>query len=132
LELSPNIKNKKILIIDDDPSMRSIITTIFSSLGFTGLDEAEDGVKGLKKLQAQHYDYVICDWTMPNMGGLELLNTVRKDDELKSVPFLMCTAITDVENVSTAIKSGVTDYISKPFAPDALYKKVIQALEKIP
>jgi len=111
--------------------MRTIITTIFSALGFTHLDEADDGVKGLKKLQAQHYDFVICDWTMPNMGGLELLNTVREDETLKSIPFLMCTAITDVEKVKTAIQSGVTDYISKPFAPDALYKKVIQSLEKL-
>lgn len=130
MELPEHIKSKKILIIDDDASMRSIIRTIFTSLGFAGLDEADDGVNGLKKLQAEHYDYVICDWTMPNMGGLELLNIVRKDDSLKSIPFLMCTVITDMENVRTAIQSGVTDYISKPFAPDALYNKVIKHLQE--
>lgn len=111
--------------------MRSIIRTIFASLGFTGIDEADDGINGLKKLQSEQYDFVICDWTMPNMGGLELLEIVRKDDTLKSTPFLMCTAVSDMENVSSAIKSGVTDYISKPFAPDALYKKVIQILQRL-
>jgi len=110
--------------------MRSVTRTILSALGFTTIDEAEDGISGLEKLQAGHFDFVICDWTMPNMDGLELLNIVRKDDQLKSIPFLMATSVADSQNVSTAIKSGVSDYISKPFAADVLCQKMVKILDQ--
>ena len=129
MKIPDHIIHKKILVIDDAASMRSVTIAILSAVGFDNIDEADDGTSGLKKLQAGHYDFVICDWTMPNMDGLELLTAVRADEQLKSVPFLMCTSVTDTKNVSVAIKSGVTDYISKPFASDVLCQKIIKALD---
>jgi len=130
VEIPEHIRQIQILIIDDAASMRNITKTILRDAGFVNMEEADDGVNGLKKLENKHYDFVICDWTMPNMDGLELLNIVRKSDKLKSIPFLMATAVADAKNVKIAIQHGVTDYIAKPFAPELLCKKIMTALAK--
>jgi len=133
LEIPDKIKNIKIFIIDDAASVRSMTSTILCDAGFTNMEEASDGINAFKKLQSSHYDFVICDWTMPNMDGLELLDTVRKNEKLKSISFLMATSVSDATSVKAAIQFGVTDYITKitkPFAYDILCQKIVKALVK--
>ena len=91
---------------------------------------AEDGLAALTRLEAENFDIVVCDWKMPNMTGLELLEKVRSNDKLKDIAFLMATMVSDVENVRKAVQAGVTDYIAKPFNPDMLCKKVAMTYAK--
>jgi len=114
----------KVLVVDDFATMRRIIKNLLKQLGFTTMDEAEDGMKALQKLKSEHFDLVISDWNMPNMTGIELLQAVRADDGLKKTPFLMVTAEADKENVLLAIKMGVNNYIVKPFTADVLQEKL--------
>jgi two-component system chemotaxis response regulator CheY len=86
--------------------------------------EAEDGVAALKVLQSQKVDFVISDWNMPNMSGLELLKAVRGSDDLKELPFLMVTAEALKDNVVAAVKAGVSNYIVKPFTAEVLTEKI--------
>ncbi|MBW1938198.1 MAG: response regulator, partial [Deltaproteobacteria bacterium] len=93
--------------------------------------EAEDGVIALKELKSQKIDFVISDWNMPNMTGIELLRAVRADSELSSLPFLMVTAESLKENVLEAVKAGVSDYIVKPFTAEVLSEKIEKIIEKL-
>ncbi len=117
----------KVLVVDDMATMRRIIKTLLDQLGFKNVDEAEDGAAALQKLKSGKYDLVITDWNMPNMTGLELVQEIRKDPELKDIPVLMVTAEAKKENVIAAIKAGVNNYIVKPFTAETLKEK----LEKI-
>lgn len=117
----------KVLVVDDMATMRRIIKTLLDQLGFKNIDEAEDGAVALQKLKSGKYDLVITDWNMPNMTGLELVQAIRKDPELKDIPVLMVTAEAKKENVIAAIKAGVNNYIVKPFTAEILKEK----LEKI-
>ncbi len=117
----PNIR---ILVVDDMATMRRIIKGLLEQLGFKNIDEAEDGKVALQKLKSQKYDFVITDWNMPNMTGLELVQEIRKDPELKSMPVLMVTAEAKKENVLLAIKAGVNNYIVKPFTAEVLKEKI--------
>jgi len=114
----------RILLVDDMATMRRIIGTILSQLGFKNVDEAEDGEVALQKLKEGNYDFVITDWNMPNMTGLELVQAIRSDEKLKGLPVLMVTAEAKKENVIAAIKAGVNNYIVKPFTPETLKKKI--------
>ena len=114
----------RILLVDDMATMRRIIRTILSQLGFKNVDEAEDGEVALQKLKEGDYDFVITDWNMPNMTGLELVQAIRSDEKLKGLPVLMVTAEAKKENVIAAIKAGVNNYIVKPFTPETLKKKI--------
>ncbi len=114
----------KILVVDDMATMRRIIKGLLEQLGFKNIDEAEDGKVALQKLKSQKYDFVITDWNMPNMTGLELVQEIRKDPELKSLPVLMVTAEAKKENVLLAIKAGVNNYIVKPFTAEVLKEKI--------
>ncbi len=114
----------RILLVDDMATMRRIIRTILSQLGFKNVDEAEDGEVALQKLKEGNYDFVITDWNMPNMTGLELVQAIRSDEKLKGLPVLMVTAEAKKENVIAAIKAGVNNYIVKPFTPETLKKKI--------
>jgi two-component system chemotaxis response regulator CheY len=117
----PNIK---ILVVDDMATMRRIIKGLLEQLGFKNIDEAEDGKVALQKLKTGKYDFVITDWNMPNMTGLELVQEIRKDPELKHLPVLMVTAEAKKENVLLAIKAGVNNYIVKPFTAEVLKEKI--------
>lgn len=117
-------KNMKILVVDDFATMRRIIKNILKQLGFVNIDEADDGEPALAKLQAGGFDLVISDWNMPKMDGLTLLKTVRSDDQLKDLPFLMVTAEAQKENVIEAVKAKVSDYIVKPFTAEVLGEKL--------
>jgi len=123
-------KNMKILIVDDFATMRKVIKNLLRQIGYQDVTEAEDGVHALKELKSQKIDFVISDWNMPNMTGIELLRAVRADSELSSLPFLMVTAESLKENVVEAVKAGVSNYIVKPFTAEVLNEKIKKIIEK--
>jgi two-component system chemotaxis response regulator CheY len=115
----------KILVVDDFPTMRRIVKTLMRQQGFTNFVEAEDGEQGYKMLQSQgDIEFIVSDWNMPNMTGLEFLKKVRSDPKFKHLPFLMVTAEAEQENIIEAVKSGVSNYIVKPFTGDTLREKL--------
>lgn len=116
--------NMKILVVDDFSTMRRIVRNILKQLGFTNIEEAEDGDVALEKLKEGLFDFVITDWNMPNMTGLDLLKNIRADQKLKDTPVLIVTAEAEKENVVQAAQAGVNDYIVKPFTADVLQKKI--------
>ena len=116
--------NMKILVVDDFSTMRRIIRNILKQLGYTNIEEAEDGDVALEKLKDGSYEFVITDWNMPNMTGLDLLKNIKTEDKLKDIPVLIVTAEAEKENVVQAAQAGVNDYIVKPFTADVLQKKI--------
>lgn len=117
-------KKMPILIVDDFSTMRRIVKNCLKQLGFENVTEAEDGQAALQKLQAGEFKFVISDWNMPNMMGIDLLRAVRADAKLKALPFLMVTAEAQKENIIEAAKAGVSNYIIKPFTADLLQQKL--------
>lgn len=115
----------KILIVDDFPTMRRIVKTLLKQNGFKNFVEAQDGAEAYKILQ-QHgdFEFIVSDWNMPNMTGLEFLKTVRADPKFKHIPFLMVTAEAEKENIIEAVKSGVSNYVVKPFTGQTLKEKL--------
>ncbi|MBI2413282.1 MAG: chemotaxis response regulator CheY [Deltaproteobacteria bacterium] len=121
----------KILVVDDFSTMRRIIKNILKEIGYTNVDEADDGSTALEKLKSAKFDFVVTDWNMPNMPGIELLKAIRQDPELKAMPVLMVTAEAAKENVVTAVAAGVNNYIVKPFTAAALKERIDLILEKL-
>ncbi len=119
----------KILVVDDFATMRRIIKNILRQIGYKNIEEADDGDVGLRLLKAQPFDFVISDWNMPKMSGLELLKAVRSDDQLADLPFLMVTAEAQKENVIEAVKAKVSNYIIKPFTAETLAEKINKILD---
>ncbi len=122
----------KILVVDDFPTMRRIVKTLLKQNGFTNFTDAEDGEQAYKMLKSEgDFEFIVSDWNMPNMTGLELLKMVRADDQLKHLPFLMVTAEAEKENIIEAVKSGVSNYVVKPFTGATLKEKLdkIDAME---
>jgi two-component system chemotaxis response regulator CheY len=119
-----DLKKIKILVVDDFATMRKVIRNLLKQSGFENVTEAEDGVVALNILKTTKMDFVISDWNMPNMTGIELLRSVRADAELSKTPFLMVTAESLKENVVEAVKAGVSDYIVKPFTHEVLGEKI--------
>ncbi|BCD68409.1 chemotaxis response regulator CheY [Nitratiruptor sp. YY09-18] len=117
-------RNIKILIVDDAPMIRRILKNLLKEMGFTNLEEAEDGMVALQKLRSQKFDFVITDWNMPNLTGIELVQEIRKDPNLKHIPIMMVTAEAKKENIILALKSGVNNYIVKPFTPENVKNKI--------
>ena len=115
----------RILVVDDFSTMRRIIKNILKQIGFTNVDEAENGQAALAKIgDGGNYDFVISDWNMPEMTGIELLRQVRANEATKDLPFLMVTAEAKKENVVEAVKAGVNNYIVKPFTAEVLQEKI--------
>lgn len=115
----------KILIVDDFPTMRRITRTLLKQLGYSNCIEAEDGKQGLEMLNNDpSIEFVVSDWNMPNMTGLELLAAVRASEKLRKMPFLMVTAEAEQENIMAAVKAGVSNYIVKPFTAQVLQDKL--------
>jgi two-component system, chemotaxis family, chemotaxis protein CheY len=123
-------KNMKILVVDDFSTMRRIIKNILKQLNFSNIIEADDGSTALEALQREKVDFVISDWHMPKMTGLELLKAIRADDALKHIPFMMVTAESQQEIILEAIKEGVSNYIVKPFMAETLNQKINQIFDK--
>ncbi|HDH06264.1 MAG TPA: chemotaxis protein CheY [Nitrospirae bacterium] len=123
--------NMKILVVDDFSTMRRIIKNLLRQIGYANIEEAEDGAQAYSKLKGNGFGFVVSDWNMPNVDGLELLKKIRSDDELKDIPVLMVTAEAEKEKVVTAIQAGVNNYIVKPFTGEVLKEKMDKILEKI-
>ena len=121
--------SKRILIVDDFATMRRIARLILQSLGFTNVEEAEDGMEALASIRNQRFDLVLSDCNMPNMNGLELLSTLRQDSELNDIPFIVMTSSDQKESLLEMVKAGASDYIEKPFKADALKAKLAKFLE---
>ncbi|WP_293764930.1 chemotaxis response regulator CheY [uncultured Aquitalea sp.] len=126
-------KNMRFLVVDDFSTMRRIVRNLLKELGFTNVDEAEDGQVALHKLKTQHFDFIVSDWNMPNMTGIELLRAVRADQQIKHLPFMMITAEAKRENIIEAAMAGASGYIVKPFTAATLEEKlnkIFQTLNK--
>lgn len=124
-------QNMKILVVDDFSTMRRIIKNILREIGYNNVDEADDGSTALEKLKSAKFDFVVTDWNMPNMPGIELLKAIRQDAGLKDTPVLMVTAEAAKENVVTAVAAGVNNYIVKPFTAAALKERIDLILAKV-
>ena len=117
----------KVLVVDDMTTMRRILKNVLKQIGFTDLVEAENGKDALNKLKAGDIGFIVSDWNMPVMQGIDLLRAVRADADLKHLPFLMVTAEAQKDNIIEAVQAGVSNYVVKPFTAEALQGK----LEKI-
>jgi two-component system, chemotaxis family, chemotaxis protein CheY len=124
-------KNMKILIVDDFSTMRRIIKNLLRDLGFNNTEEADDGNTGLPKLQTGNYDFLVTDWNMPGMTGIDLLRAVRADENLKTLPVLMVTAEAKKEQIILAAQEGVNGYIVKPFTAQTLKEKIDKIFQRI-
>ncbi len=123
-------KNLKFLVVDDFSTMRRIVRNLLKELGFTNVDEAEDGVVALNKLKNGNFEFVVSDWNMPNMTGIELLRAIRADAGLKHLPVMMVTAEAKKENIIEAAQAGASGYIVKPFTAATLEEKLNKVFEK--
>jgi two-component system chemotaxis response regulator CheY len=121
----------KVLIVDDMLTMRKIVGKILKELGFTDITEAQDGNEAWAKTQTGGYGLIISDWNMPNCTGLEFLKRVRADAKLAKTPFILVTAEAEQHQVAEAIKSGVDQYVVKPFSKDALKLKLEATYKKV-
>lgn len=121
----------RFLVVDDFSTMRRIVRNLLKELGFTNVDEAEDGQIALSKLQAGGFDFVVTDWNMPNMDGLTLLQTIRATPTLKHLPVLMVTAEAKKENIIAAAQAGASGYVVKPFTAATLGEKLQKIFEKM-
>lgn len=124
-------KDLRFLVIDDFATMRRIVRNLLQELGFSNIEEAEDGQDALTKLRAATFDFVISDWNMPNMDGLQLLCEIRKDNVLKNMPVLMVTAEAKKENIIAAAQAGASGYVVKPFTAATLEEKLNKIFEKL-
>jgi len=121
----------KFLVVDDFSTMRRIVRNLLKELGYADVDEAEDGVQALQKLRSEKFDFVVTDWNMPNMDGLELLKQIRADATLSILPVLMVTAEAKKENIIAAAQAGANGYVVKPFTAATLDEKLSKIFEKL-
>ena len=124
-------KNMSILVVDDFPTMRRIVRSLLKELGFENVEEAEDGQEALTKLRAGGFEFVVSDWNMPNLDGLEMLKEIRRDPKLSSLPVLMVTAEAKKENIIAAAQAGANGYVVKPFTAATLEEKLNKIFEKL-
>ena len=121
----------KILIVDDFSTMRRIIKNLLRDLGFNNTQEADDGTTALPMLQTGNFDFLVTDWNMPGMQGIDLLKAVRADEKLASLPVLMVTAEAKREQIVEAAQAGVNGYVVKPFTAATLKEKIDKIFERI-
>lgn len=126
------IEGTKFLVVDDFSTMRRIVRNLLKELGFLNVQEAEDGVDALAKLRADTFDFVVSDWNMPNMTGIDLLRAIRADDKLKHLPVLMVTAEAKKENIIAAAQAGASGYVVKPFTAATLDEKLKKIFQNFP
>ena len=124
-------KDMKILIVDDFSTMRRIIKNLLRDLGFTNTQEADDGTTALPMLRAGDFDFLVTDWNMPGMTGIELLKHVRADAKLVSLPVLMVTAEAKRDQIVEAAQAGVNGYVVKPFTAQVLKEKIEKIFERV-
>ncbi len=124
-------KNLSFLVVDDFSTMRRIVRNLLKELGYNNVEEAEDGVDALDKLKAGQFQFVVSDWNMPNLDGLEMLKKIRADDALKQLPVLMVTAEAKKENIIAAAQAGANGYVVKPFSAAILEEKLNKIFDKL-
>ena len=124
-------KNMKILIVDDFSTMRRIIKNLLRDLGFTNTSEADDGNTALPILKKGGFDFLITDWNMPGMTGIDLLKAVRAEPELQDLPVMMVTAESKRDQIIEAAQAGVNGYIVKPFTAVTLKEKIDKIFERV-
>ena len=121
----------KILIVDDFSTMRRIIKNLLRDLGFTNTQEADDGLTALPMLKSGDFDFLVTDWNMPGMTGIDLLKEVRADGKLAKLPTLMVTAEAKRDQIVEAAQAGVNGYVVKPFTAQALKEKIEKIFERV-
>ncbi len=124
-------RNMKILVVDDFSTMRRIIKNLLKELGFTNIEEADDGATALPMLKQGHFDFLVTDWNMPGMTGIDLLKAVRADPALAHLPVLMVTAEAKREQIIMAAQAGVNGYVVKPFNGPTLKEKIDKIFERV-
>jgi len=124
-------KDMKILIVDDFSTMRRIIKNLLRDLGFSNTQEADDGQTALPMLQSGNFDFLVTDWNMPGMTGIDLLKAVRADEKLSTLPVLLVTAEQKREQIVEAAQAGVNGYIVKPFTAAVLKEKIGKIFERV-
>lgn len=122
--------NMKFLVVDDFSTMRRIVRNLLKELGYSNIEEAEDGLDAMQKLNGGNFDFVISDWNMPNMDGLQLLRSIRASSQLKKLPVLMVTAEAKKENIIAAAEAGASGYVVKPFTAATLDEKLMKIFQK--
>lgn len=121
----------RFLVVNDFSTMRRIVRNLLKELGYSNVNEAEDGAVALQKLKSAPYDFVVTDWNMPNMDGLTLLQSIRRTPQLKHLPVLMVTAEAKKENIIAAAQAGASGYVVKPFTAATLAEKLEKIFEKM-
>jgi two-component system chemotaxis response regulator CheY len=121
----------KVLVVDDFATMRKIIKNVLKQISLENVVEAENGKHALDILKKEEIDLIISDWIMPEMTGIDFLKACKQDEEIKNVPFLMVTAEAQKDCIMEAIKSGVDNYIVKPFTPEKLQGAIDKARARI-
>ena len=124
-------KDMKILIVDDFSTMRRIIKNVLQDLGFNNTEEADDGTTALPMLRSGSYDFLITDWNMPGMQGIDLVQAVRADAKMGKMPILMVTAEAKKEQIVKAAEASINGYIVKPFTPETLREKIGKIFERL-
>lgn len=124
-------KNMNILVVDDFSTMRRIVKNLLSEIGFNNITEADDGKTALPILERGGIDFLVTDWNMPGMPGIDLLKAVRADPNLADLPVLMVTAEAKREQIMEAAQAGVNGYVVKPFTADTLKEKVDKVFERL-
>ncbi|MBF0205557.1 MAG: response regulator [Oligoflexia bacterium] len=127
--------NMKVLVVDDMSTMRKIIKNMLLQLGFKNILEAEDGRKGFEVIESAHkmgepVEFIMSDWNMPEVNGLDFLKLLKDSEAHKEIPFLMITAEAEQGNVMTAVKAGVDNFIVKPFSAQVLKEKIDKIFAK--
>jgi len=120
----------RFLIVDDFSTMRRIVRNLLKEIGYGNAEEAEDGVVALNLLRSKKFDFIVSDINMPNMDGFELLKSIRSDETLKGIPFLMVSAEAKKEDIVSAAQNGANGYIVKPFTKATLEEKVQKIMQK--
>lgn len=116
--------NMRVLVVDDFSTMRRIVKNILRQLGFNNVVEADDGTTAWEILNKDHIDFIVSDWNMPQMTGIELLRKVRASEQFGNLPFLMVTAEAQQENIIEAAQARVSNYIVKPFTAETMKQKI--------
>jgi two-component system, chemotaxis family, chemotaxis protein CheY len=124
-------KNMKILIVDDFSTMRRIIKNLLRDLGFSNTHEADDGQTALPMLKNGDFQFLVTDWNMPGMTGIDLLKAVRADEKLHTLPVLMVTAEAKRDQIIEAAQAGVNGYVVKPFTAQALKEKIEKIFDRV-
>ncbi|WP_346913727.1 response regulator, partial [uncultured Roseibium sp.] len=129
LEQIDDVESFSFLLVDDRVNMRRTIRNMLRTYGFCNFGDADDGDVAIKKLKNQYYDFIICDWNMPRMKGVQLLRAIREDEELSEIPFLMITGEATQDKIAEVIEAGVDGYLLKPFDIKSLENRIVEILK---